>query len=148
MLDFNQQFWAYTMKNSVTHFFQGIKFVIEVNFYISVLLLIVGGCLSITTNYVLFEFNEDLYGIFAQNLKTMLLYLGVAEFLLCVHCWVRKNKQIFLFVGLFFLLLIGSLTTYSEVNNIEIDPNISWFFLYIGISHILFGLYAYLLDVK
>lgn len=132
------------MKSTNNKVLKGIQFVIDVNFYLSVLVLIVGGLVPVMSDYMLFEFNEDLYGVFAQNLKMMLLYLGFAEILLIGYCLFRKNKQIFLFVGIFFLLLMSSLPIYEEINTVETDPNISWFFLYIGLSHGFFGLYAYL----
>ncbi len=125
-------------------YLQGIRFIIEGNFYISVLVFILGIGLSISPEYMIFEFNEELYGVLAQNLKMMLVFLAFSELLICSYCYLIRNRRMFMFVGLFFLLMIGSLPFYAEVNNIEIDPDLTWFFGYVGISHLLFGLYAYL----
>jgi hypothetical protein len=38
--------------------------------------------------------------------------------------------------------MIGSMQFYGEINTIEIDKNFPLFFLYTGISHILFGIMA------
>jgi len=43
-------------------------------------------------------------------------------------------------VGFFLILMIGSMEFYGEINTIEIDENFPLFFLYTGLSHILFGI--------
>ena len=42
-------------------------------------------------------------------------------------------------VGFFLILMIGSIEFYGEINAVAIDENFSLFFLYTGLSHILFG---------
>jgi hypothetical protein len=121
---------------------QGIKFLLGVNFYISVVLLITGGILSVSESYSFFEFNEDLYGALDNNLRMIMVYLAMTEAVILVYCFVRKNFQVMIPVGFFLILMIGSMEFYGEINTIEIDDNFPLFFLYTGISHILFGVMA------
>lgn len=132
------------MSSSYLQYLQAFKFIIEGNFYISVIVLIIGCLLSISPDYVVFEFNTDLYGELAQNLKIMLIFLAISELLIFGYCWMSDNRKMFVFVGFFLLSMIGALPFYGEVNNVEIDPNFTWFFLYTGISHLIFGLYDYM----
>jgi len=121
---------------------QSIKFLFGVNFYISVVLLIAGGIFSVSESYSFFEFNEDLYGALDNNLRMIMVYLAMTEAVILVYCFVRKNFQVMIPVGFFLILMIGSMEFYGEINTIEIDDNFPLFFLYTGISHILFGVMA------
>ena len=42
-------------------------------------------------------------------------------------------------VGLFWLMLMGSIEFYGMVNQILIDEGYRWFFLYMGISNLAYG---------
>ncbi|MDD5579750.1 MAG: hypothetical protein PHY16_10790 [Methylobacter sp.] len=122
--------------------FQSLKLLVEVNFYISVIVLVIGSILSVSGSYSIFEFNEELYGALANNLRMMMVYLAVAECMICGYCFFSKKFQVFIFSGFFLILMVGSLAFYGEVNNMPMDPNFPLFFLYTGMSHILFGLLA------
>jgi uncharacterized membrane protein len=121
---------------------QSIKFLLEVNFYISVIVLIAGGILSVSGSYSFFEFNEDLYGALDNNLRMIMVYLAITEGVILVYCFFRKNFQVMIPVGFFLILMIGSMEFYGEINSIEIDDKFPLFFLYTGLSHILFGVMA------
>ena len=121
---------------------RNLKFILEVNFYISVIVLIAGGILSVSDNYSFFEFNEDLYGAMDNNLRMIMVYLAMTESVILLYCFFRKNFQVMIPVGFFLILMIGSMQFYSEINSIEIDENFPLFFLYTGVSHILFGIMA------
>ena len=118
---------------------QSIKFLLEVNFYISVIVLIAGGMLSGLGSYSIFEFNEELYGALDNNLRMIMVYLAMTESVILGYCFFRKNFQVMIPVGFFLILMIGSMEFYGEINSIEIDENFPLFFLYTGLSHILFG---------
>jgi hypothetical protein len=122
--------------------FQSIKFLLEVNFYISAIVLLAGGILSVSESYSIFEFNEDLYGALDNNLRMIMVYLAMTEGVILVYCFFRKNFQVMIPVGFFLVLMIGSMEFYGEINSIEIDDNFPLFFFYTGISHILFGVMA------
>ena len=121
---------------------QSIKFLLEVNFYISAIVLIAGGILSVSGSYSFFEFNEDLYGALDNNLRMIMVYLALTEVVILGYCFFRQNFQVMIPVGFFLILMIGSMEFYREINAIEIDENFPLFFLYTGISHILFGVMA------
>ena len=121
---------------------KSIKLLLEVNFYISVIVLIVGGMLSVSGSYSIFEFNEDLYGTLDNNLRLIMVYLAVTEIVILIYCSLRKNFQVMIPVVFFLILMIGSMEFYGEINTIEIDENFPLFFFYTGLSHILFGIMA------
>ena len=120
-------------------FFDSISVFFKINFYISAIVL-VGGCLlSATENHSIFEFNEDLYGAIGNNIRVIMVYLAINELAILLYCFLTKNARIMFAVGLFLILLIGSLEFYAEINAIEFDQNIRLFFLYTGISHLVYG---------
>ena len=121
---------------------KSIKLLLEVNFYISVIVLIAGGMLSVSGSYSIFEFNEDLYGALDNNLRMIMVYLAVTEIVILIYCFLRKNFQVMIPVGFFLILMIGSMEFYGDINTIEIDENFPLFFFYTGLSHILFGIMA------
>ncbi len=118
------------------------KFITDANFYISVMILVYGGVTAITENYSIFEFNEDLFGILHNNLRLALLYLAMTEVVICIYCFITNQAKLMGFVGYFLIMMLGSMAFYGEVNNVPVDDNLPIFFLYTGISHILFGLMA------
>jgi len=118
---------------------QVTKFFADANFYLSVLVLVYGGLTAVTEHYTVFEFNEDLFGAIHNNLRIALLYLAVTEAVVCLYCFVTKQARLMLFVGYFLIMMMGSLAFYGKINGVPIDTNIPVFFLYTGISHIVFG---------
>lgn len=127
--------------NDLNHkLLQAARFIVDANFYISVIVLVYGGITAITENYAVFDFNEDLFGAMHNNLRIALLYLGVTEIVVCIFCFVTKQPKLMIFVGYFLLMMLGSLTFYGKINSVPIDNNIPLFFLYTGLSHIAFGL--------
>lgn len=120
-------------------FFDSISVFFKINSYISAIVL-VGGCLlSATENHSIFEFNEDLYGAIGNNIRVIMVYLAINELAILLYCFLTKNARIMFAVGLFLILLIGSLEFYAEINAIEFDQNFRLFFLYTGISHLVYG---------
>jgi hypothetical protein len=119
--------------------FHSLDLLLAINFVISVLLLIMGCLLSLSDRYSLFDLNQDLYGELMSNFKITLVYVAITELIVCAYCFFSKKSQYFVLVGFFLILMIASVHFYSEINTIEIDENFSLFLLYIGVSHILFG---------
>ena len=130
---------AKQMNDMASKGLQSIKILIEVNFYISAVVLIAGGFLSVQGSYSIFEFNEELYGALDNNLRMIMAYLAMTETVILVYCFFRKNFQVMVPVGFFLILMIGSMEFYGQINAVEIDKNFPLFFLYTGLSHILFG---------
>ena len=118
---------------------ENLKYLLEVNFYASVILLLAGSFLSVSDNHSLFEFKEDLYGALNNNLRMIMVYLGMTEIVILIYCFMRKNFRSIILVGFFLILMVGSMEFYGEINTVEIDNNFPIFFFYTGISHMLFG---------
>ncbi len=119
--------------------FKSIKFLLEVNFYISVFVLIAGCLFSVSDRYSIFEFNEDLYGALDNNLRIIMIYLAMTEMVILIYCYFRQNFQVMIPVGFFLIMMIASMRVYGEINDIGIDETFPLFFLYTGLSHILYG---------
>jgi hypothetical protein len=130
------------MNNAAKIGAQLTQLIVEINFYISVIVLISGGILSFSGTYSIFEFNEDLYGALDNNLRMIMVYLAVSECFIVGYCIFRKKFQMMIIVGCFLILMIGSMGFYGEINAVEIDPTFTVFFLYTGMSHIIFGFIA------
>ena len=123
--------------NSMT--LKSIKLLLEINFYIAVFFLLAGCVLSVSDSYSIFEYNEDLYGALDNNLRIIMIYLAMTEVAILIYCTFRNNFQIMIPVGFFLLMMIISMRLYGEINDIAIDENFSPFFLYTGLSHLLYG---------
>jgi hypothetical protein len=130
------------MNNTMKIGAQLTQLIVEINFCISVIVLISGGMLSISDTYSIFEFNEDLYGALDNNLRMMMVYLAVSECFIVGYCIFRKKFQVMIIVGCFLILMIGSMGFYGEINAVEIDPTFTVFLLYTGLSHIIFSFIA------
>lgn len=114
--------------------------IIKTNLTIAATLLVSAAILTLSGDYQLVDNNSDLYGPLAQNLRLMLLYLAVGEINILLYCWFRNKQPALIWLGLFYLSLIGGLEFYSNVNQIPVDPSYDAFFFYQGLSHILFGM--------
>jgi hypothetical protein len=132
------------MKTMPSKSLTALKAAVEINFYLSVVVLIAGCVLSVSASASIFEFNVDLYGPLANNLRMILVYLALTEVFLCIGCFLLDKTQFFILIGLSLVLMIGSLEVYSRINDIEVDPDLSIFLAYTGLSHIAFGVSAYL----
>ena len=117
-----------------------VKFAVCINFCVAVMALVSGGLLSILEGYSFFDFNEDLYGALDNNLRIMMFYIAVTEIVILIYCFFNKQFGLLIIVGLFLILIIGSMQFYGEVNTVAIDEKIPFFLFYTGLSHILFGL--------
>jgi hypothetical protein len=128
------------MKGMNINLMSVLKFLVDANFYISIFILLYGAFSAMTHDYSIFEFNEDLYGIMHSNLRMALLYLGMTETVILIYCYATKQPRLLLFAGYFLIMMLGSLTFYGKINTVPIDENMLLFFLYTGISHVLYGL--------
>ena len=132
------------MKATSTISLTFLKWLVELNFYSSIAVLIIGCVMSISDAHSFFEFNVELYGALANNLRMVLVYLAFTEVFLCFWCFFLGKTQFFMLIGLSLLAMTGSLHVYSVINDVEIDPDLSLFFMYTGLSHIAFGALVYL----
>ena len=119
-----------------------LKILVELNFYCAVVLLISLSFLSYSDEYSVFVFNEDLYGALDNNLRMIMIYLALTECVILFYCMVTKGFRLMMPVGFFLILMIGSMEFYGEINTVAIDNQFTMFFMYTGISHILYGVLA------
>ena len=82
------------------------------------------------------------------NLRMIMVYLALTESVILVYALMRENFQVMILVGFFLIMMIGSMEFYGEINNVAIDENFPLFFLYTGLSHILFGVMADMDKIK
>ncbi len=122
---------------------QWLKHLLAANFFLAAAVLVLGGFSSLSDALSWFDFNSELSGALGNSLRIMLLYLALAEVAVLMFCFVSGSFRPTLFVGVFLLFLIGPLAFYGEVNTVAIDEKLAFFFLYTGVSHGLYGLWAY-----
>ncbi|MDD5271525.1 MAG: hypothetical protein PHU14_02280 [Methylovulum sp.] len=113
---------------------------ITLNFYVAALVLAGFGVLSLSDSYSLFNFNADLYGALDNNLRMMMVYLALIEVVMIFYCWMVQKFQAMALVGFFLIVMIETVQFYGEINAVAIDENLPPFFLYTGLSHLLFGM--------
>lgn len=113
-----------------------MKLILAVNFNAAVIFLFIVGVLTAMGNNLFFEDQSDLYGPMSNNLRLMLVYLCIVEAAVYSYCHFERSYQALLALGAFLLLLVVSIEFYGAINEIPIDENYRWFFLYLGLSHI------------
>ena len=120
---------------------KGIEFLIKANFAVAVILVVVVAVLTMTDDAVLFEDNADLdlYGPLANNLRLILVYMAIAEVNIASYCWAKQKQSMLLGVGLFYLVMIGGFEFYGFANQMDVEEKYGEFFLYQGLSHVLYG---------
>lgn len=116
-----------------------LKKLSAINFNAAVIFLLVVSLISASGSAFFFDNNSDLYGPLASNLRLMLIYLTLSQFAVYFFAACCQNCFLLLLLGLFWLMLIGSIEFYGMVNQISIDENYHWFFLYMAISNLVYG---------
>ncbi len=134
-----------------THFFNHkilpwLKLLPAINFNGAVVFLLIVSVVSATGSSLFFDNNNDIYGALARNLRLMLVYLTLSQFAVYCFCSYSENFRLLVPVGLFWLMLIGGIEFYGTVNQIPIDEGYSWFFLYLGLSNLVYGGLAKVID--
>ncbi|GAB4256589.1 MAG: hypothetical protein Kow0065_05430 [Methylomicrobium sp.] len=124
--------------------FTSFKYALEANYYVSLVVSISATVLSFTDNRALFELDTDLYGPLMNNLRFMLIYVVLTQLCLFAFCFMKQNYKELTAAGLFLVLMSGALEFYGRVNQIPIDQTFHLFFLYVGLSHIGYGLLSFL----
>lgn len=122
--------------NKNLHF---LKLLLSINFSAALIFLVLVSLISMLGNPLFFEDQNELYGPMAGNLRLMLIYLCLTELAVCSFCRFSDNFRGVVVLGLFLLLLAVAIEFYGEINQVEVDENYRWFFLYLGLSHIAYG---------
>lgn len=116
-----------------------LRLICAVNFKASLTFLLLVSVISVLDQPIFFDDYSDLYGPMIGNLRLMLLYLAISDFAVYGYCRFSGNYQAILLLGVFFLTLILAVEFYGVLNQVPIDENYAWFFLYLGLSHLGYG---------
>jgi hypothetical protein len=116
-----------------------LSMLLAVNFNVAVIFLLVVSLISAAGSTLIFDNNSELYGPLAGNLRLMLIYLTLSQFIVYCFCSYSENYRPLVPVGLFWLMLMGSIEFYGIVNQIPIDEDYGWLFLYLGMSNLVYG---------
>ena len=117
-----------------------LRLLLAVNFNAAVIFLLIVSVLSAMGSHMFFEDYGDLYGPMDNNLRLMLIYLSVSELAVYSFCRYSENFSVMVVMGLFLLLCSFGIEVYSEINEVVVDENYFWFFVYLGLSHLCYGL--------
>ena len=118
-----------------------LKILPAINFNVAIIFLLIVSVISATGSAYFFDNNSDLYGPLASNLRLMMIYLTLSQFAVYCFCSYSQNHRFLVPVGLFWLMLMASIEFYGMVNQIPIDENYRWCFLYMGASNLIYGGY-------
>jgi hypothetical protein len=110
-----------------------------VNFNAAVIFLLIVSLISAAGSSAIFDNNSELYGPLAGNLRLMLIYLTLSQFAAYCFCSYSQNYCPLMPVGMFWLLLMGSIEFYGMINQIPIDEDYGRLFLYLGLSNLVYG---------
>lgn len=116
-----------------------LQLILQVNFNAAVLVLLISSILSLFGSELFFKNNSDLYGPLINNLRFVLVYLIFVQLAVYGFYQINDSYTAILTLGIFLLVLIALLQFYCAVNQIEIDESYQKLFLYVGLSHILYG---------
>lgn len=116
-----------------------LRLVLAVNFNAAMIFLFLVGTISVVGNSLIFENQSDLYGPMASNLRLLPIYLCLTELSVYSYCRFEANYQGLMVLGIFLLLLVVSIEFYGAINQVPVDENYRWFFLYLGLSHVAFA---------
>lgn len=116
-----------------------LRLILAVNFNAAVIFMLIVSVLTAMGNPLFFDDYGDLYGPMDNNLRLMLIYLCITELGVYSFCRYSDNYRAMMVMGLFLLLLIISIEFYGVINEVAVDENYRWFFLYLGLSHLAYG---------
>ena len=116
-----------------------LQLILIINFNDSVIFLLIVSVLSISGSELFFGDNSDLYGPLANNIRIVLLYICIMQLSVYGLYQMSGNYGAVFSLGAFLLVLIVALNIYSEMNQVEVDENYNLVFLYVGLSHLLYG---------
>ena len=116
-----------------------LKLLCSINFNAAILFLFYVSVISLQGDALFFADDSELYGPMMGNFRLMLLYLCITEIAVYGFCRMRGNYQAILLLGLFFLVLMVSIDFYGFINQVPVDDNYRCLFMYLGLSHLLYG---------
>jgi len=117
-----------------------LKVLLTINFTAAIIFLAITSVVTLLGSSIFFEDYSDLYGPMDNNLRLMLIYLCVTEITVYSFCRYSNSYRSMILMGLFLLLMSVGVEYYGVINEVMVDDNYIWFFAYLGLSHLSFGL--------
>lgn len=118
-----------------------VYFMLTTNYYLSVCLLLSTPVLVMLGKDFVFDSNEGTLNPLLNNLRIILFYLALIEICMIIHCYLKRQWQTQITLGGFYIILTGLIEFYAQINQISLKQGYQLFFIYIGISHVIFGIY-------
>lgn len=116
-----------------------LQLVLKINFNAAVMVLLISSLLSLSGSELLFGNTSELYGPLVNNLRFVLLYLVFVQLGVYWFYQISHSYTAIVILGSFLLALVMMLDFYCSMNQIEIGKRYQPLFLYVGLSHILYG---------
>jgi len=117
-----------------------LRLLLAINFNAAVIFMLIVSALTAMGSSMFFEDYGDLYGPMDNNLRLMLIYLCVSEVTVYSFCRFSDNYRSMIVMGLFLLLMSLGVEYYGVINEVAVDENYAWFFAYLGLSHLSYGI--------
>lgn len=117
---------------------------IWINFYLAVLLSVVGGGVVLIRPQLVFPEVMQIYGPLARNLLIVVFYLVMIQLLLWTFRYRRSGYLEALLMGGVLLMSALGIPFYSRINDLPVSLPLVLGMAYCGLSHILYFVYAYL----
>lgn len=127
--------------NRLKYVKNALKFSLEINYYLAILISFIAAVMAMSGHESFLNTGDDFNNPLINNLKVMLAYMVVAQFSVFGFCFIKRSYTELVIVGIFLLLIPGELKFYAQINHLEIDTSFDVFFLYTGVSHLLYGLF-------
>ncbi|BCX82479.1 hypothetical protein MIT9_P2065 [Methylomarinovum caldicuralii] len=117
---------------------------IRFNFYLAVLVSVVGGIAVLFKPSLVFPQLLQSYGPLARNLLLIVFYLVVIQLIMWAFRYRHSGYLEALFMGCLMLMAAVGIPFYSEINGLPRSPVLVGALTYCGISHLIYFIYAYL----
>ncbi|GAB6068717.1 hypothetical protein JCM13664_20380 [Methylothermus subterraneus] len=117
---------------------------IRANFYVAVLLSVVGGLLTLLKPDWVFPEIMQIYGPLTRNLLIIVFYLVVTQILLWAFRYRQSGYLEALLMGGMLLMSALGIPFYSQINGLPVNLALVLGLAYCGLSHVLYFAYAYL----
>lgn len=121
-----------------------MRWLIQANFYFSVLLSVVGGIVVLFKPTFIFTEIMQIYGPLSRNLLLIIFYLVAIQFLLWIFRYRGSGYLEALFVGALFLMTAIGIPVYSRINGLPSSMELITALSYFGLSHVIYFIDTYM----
>ncbi len=121
-----------------------MRCLIQLNFYLSVLLSVVGGIVVLFKPTFIFTEMMQIYEPLSRNLLLIIFYLVAIQFLLWIFHYRGSCYLEALFVGVLFLMTAVGVPVYSRINGLPLSMELITALSYFGLSHVIYFIDTYM----